>query len=298
MKNTVLLCIIILVAVITCSCGQESASPDSDYTGGGTATFGFITYTEPLVSSKNEGDDLNSLLYMQVHDAGNENASAYSIHFFKSNDVEQLEDAKHKFQNDDVEFEEFEIDGEPAIRYHLTEMSNSNGYFFFIEHQGECIEIQLEELSNASETSEEFKNEQKNVFDDLVSSIHVIGAEYSDENDSTKPIDDLTEDFTIEQKNAFNAGIDYLTTGSFSKEGLINQLTSEVEGYPIDVAKFAVEKIEDNDLVDWDEECEEAAQDYLETSSFSKQGLIDQLCSDAEGFTEEQAEKAVKKVYQ
>ena len=46
--------------------------------------------------------------------------------------------------------------------------------------------------------------------------------------------------------------------------------------------------------VDWMEQAAKAAQNYLDFSSFSKQGLIDQL--EFEGFTSEQAAYGVSAV--
>ena len=111
--------------------------------------------------------------------------------------------------------------------------------------------------------------------------------------------EDITADWTMEQKNAFEAGYSYIDLMSFSKQGLIEQLSSEYgDNYPQDVAEFAVQALEDNDMVDWDVECEEAAQDYLDNMSFSKQELIEQLSSEyGDQFTVEQAERAVEKVY-
>ena len=64
------------------------------------------------------------------------------------------------------------------------------------------------------------------------------------------------------------------------------------------MATFAVEQLETNGEVDWYEQAEKCAQEYLEYSEFSKQGLIDQLTSEyGEGFTYEEASAAVEKVY-
>ena len=102
-----------------------------------------------------------------------------------------------------------------------------------------------------------------------------------------------------EQQNAYKAGLSYLEFMSFSRQGLIDQLSSEYgDQYPLEVAEFAVNAIEEDGLVDWDAECEEAAESYLSFMTFSKQELIDQLCSDyGDQFTREQAERAVEKVY-
>jgi hypothetical protein len=50
--------------------------------------------------------------------------------------------------------------------------------------------------------------------------------------------------------------------------------------------------------VNWNDEAVEAAQDYLDTMSFSKDALIEQLTSSAgSGFTLAQAQYAVAQVY-
>lgn len=66
---------------------------------------------------------------------------------------------------------------------------------------------------------------------------------------------------------------------------LVGQL--EFEGYTHEEATFAA----DNCGADWNEQAAKCAQNYLEYSSFSRQGLIDQLVF--EGFTYEQAEYGV-----
>ena len=64
----------------------------------------------------------------------------------------------------------------------------------------------------------------------------------------------------------------------------------EYVGYETNDINFAV----DNVVVDWNEECYECAEQYLEIMSFSKQGLIDQL--EYEGYTNEQINYAINKV--
>ena len=110
---------------------------------------------------------------------------------------------------------------------------------------------------------------------------------------------DPTEDMTMEQKNAYKAAKSYLEFAGFSKQGLIDQLSSEYgDNYPVDVAEFAVNALEENGEVDWVEECKESAQSYLDFSSFSKEGLIEQLTSEyGDKYTQEEAEAAVEEVY-
>lgn len=110
---------------------------------------------------------------------------------------------------------------------------------------------------------------------------------------------EIGANWTAEQRNAYNAGKQYLAYSAFSKQGLIDQLSSEVaDNYPVDAAEFAVDQIERRGEVDWYEQAERAAREYLDYTSFSKQGLIDQLSSEyGSKFTQEQAEQAVENVY-
>ncbi|MGO1166271.1 MAG: Ltp family lipoprotein [Janibacter sp.] len=101
-------------------------------------------------------------------------------------------------------------------------------------------------------------------------------------------------EMTTEQENAIRAAENYLDFMPFSKQGLIDQLSSDAgDGYPQDVAEFAVDNIE----VDYNEQAKKAAKNYTDTMPFSKQGLIDQLSSDAgDGYTREQAEYGANQV--
>ncbi|HEX8205851.1 MAG TPA: Ltp family lipoprotein [Solirubrobacteraceae bacterium] len=102
-------------------------------------------------------------------------------------------------------------------------------------------------------------------------------------------------EMTSGQKNALEAGQNYIDFAGFSKKGLIQQLSSSAgDGYSKADATFAANHVD----VDWNEEAVEAAKNYLDTSSFSKQALIQQLTSSAgDKFTEAQARYAVEKVY-
>lgn len=97
---------------------------------------------------------------------------------------------------------------------------------------------------------------------------------------------------TFEQKNAVSSAIDYLNFRAFSRQGLIDQLSSEYgSGFSVEDATAAVNFLEDRGAVDWNEQAEKAAQEYLDYKSFSKNELIDQLSSEyGSQFTKEQAE--------
>jgi len=91
-----------------------------------------------------------------------------------------------------------------------------------------------------------------------------------------------------EVTNARRSAESYLDLTGFSRQGLIDQLSSDYgDQYPVEVATAAVDSLN----VDWNAEAVEAAESYLETSGFSHAGLVDQLSSEyGDQFTREQAE--------
>jgi len=90
-----------------------------------------------------------------------------------------------------------------------------------------------------------------------------------------------------ELANAERAAQDYLDMQGFSRQGLIDQLSSDYgDKFPVAIATAAVDAL----TVDWNQEAVEAAQGYVEMQGFSRQGLIDQLSSDyGDKFTVAQA---------
>jgi hypothetical protein len=92
---------------------------------------------------------------------------------------------------------------------------------------------------------------------------------------------------TAGQANAVESAENYLSFAPFSRQGLIEQLSSDAgDGYSVKDATFAVDHI----TVDWNEQAAKAAKNYLEMTAFSRQGLIEQLSSDAgDGYTKKQA---------
>ena len=89
------------------------------------------------------------------------------------------------------------------------------------------------------------------------------------------------------QENARRSAESYLDTMAFSRQGLIEQLSSEAgAGFSRADAIYAVDAVSP----DWNEQAAKAAQSYLDTMPFSRQGLIEQLSSEAgAGFTHAQA---------
>lgn len=96
---------------------------------------------------------------------------------------------------------------------------------------------------------------------------------------------------TLGQKNAIKSAQSYLSLTGFSRAGLAEQLTSEYgSGFDPADAEFALAYLEQNGLVDWNAEAAESAKSYLELTSFSREGLYEQLTSEyGSQFTPEQA---------
>ena len=98
---------------------------------------------------------------------------------------------------------------------------------------------------------------------------------------------------TNSQQQALRGAQQYLEFSAFSRQSLIDQLSSEYGSqFPIEDATWAADHVG----ADWNAEAAEAAADYLEFSSFSRAGLIDQLTSEyGSQFTQEQAEYGVSR---
>lgn len=96
---------------------------------------------------------------------------------------------------------------------------------------------------------------------------------------------------TMSQQNAVKEALSYLDSLAFSRQGLIDQLSSQYGSqFPRADAKFAVEVVEKYYSIDWNEQAVKAARSYLDSQSFSCQGLIDQLSSQyGSQFTREEA---------
>lgn len=99
---------------------------------------------------------------------------------------------------------------------------------------------------------------------------------------------------TLEQQNALQSAKQYLDMTGFSRQGLIEQLSSSAgSGYPKSVATWAA----DHAGADWNQEAVESAKSYLELTSFSRDGLYEQLTSSAgSGYTPSQANYALRQV--
>lgn len=99
--------------------------------------------------------------------------------------------------------------------------------------------------------------------------------------------------FTPAQDNAIAKAKSYLGFTGFSKQGLIKQL--EYDKFSTADATFAVEQIEATGGVNWNEQAVKKAKSYLSFTSFSKDGLINQL--EYDGFTPSQAQYGANVAY-
>lgn len=80
------------------------------------------------------------------------------------------------------------------------------------------------------------------------------------------------------QNNALRSAKQYLSMQGFSRNGLINQLSSSAgDGYAVSDATAAVDSLD----IDWNKEAARSAAQYLSMQGFSCKGLIQQLSSSA-----------------
>lgn len=95
------------------------------------------------------------------------------------------------------------------------------------------------------------------------------------------------ENLTAPQKNAVRSAEQYLNMSGFSRDGLIQQLSSGAgDGFSVADATAAVDSL----TVDWNENAVKSAKQYLDMSGFSCKGLIQQLSSSAgDKYTVDQA---------
>jgi hypothetical protein len=94
------------------------------------------------------------------------------------------------------------------------------------------------------------------------------------------------------QKNAVRSAKQYLSVQGFSRNGIINQLSSEYgDGYSVKDATAAVGSLK----INWNKQAARSAQNYLKLMGFSCKGLINQLSSSAgDGYTTKQATYGAK----
>ena len=92
------------------------------------------------------------------------------------------------------------------------------------------------------------------------------------------PTEPVGESLTRPQLNAVRSAENYLNFTGFSRDGLIQQLSSSAgDGYDVADATVAVDSLN----VDWNEQAVRSAKQYLELTGFSCSGLVEQLSSSA-----------------
>ena len=100
----------------------------------------------------------------------------------------------------------------------------------------------------------------------------------------------LGKEPTTEQKNALKKAKSYARLMHMSKARIYRQLTSQYgEAFDEDAAQYAIDNIE----CDWKENALETAKSYRNTLGMSKDRIYNQLISNAEQFTEEEAQYAI-----
>ena len=95
------------------------------------------------------------------------------------------------------------------------------------------------------------------------------------------------QSLTGPQKNAVRSANNYLNMTGFSRDGLIDQLSSPYgDGYSVADATAAVDSLS----ADWNRHAVRSARNYLSMMGFSCSGLIEQLSSSyGDKYTRDQA---------
>ena len=128
---------------------------------------------------------------------------------------------------------------------------------------------------------------------DQLSSLH--GSGFSVE-EATEAVDMLEQDGLVDwNEEAIKYAKRYIDLKPFSRQGLLRQLSSKYGAqFTDEQSEVAVAYLEENDLVDWNEEAIEAAENYLSVYAFSRQELYGQLTSAyGSAFTVEEAKNAL-----
>lgn len=101
------------------------------------------------------------------------------------------------------------------------------------------------------------------------------------------------DSLTSPQKNAVRSAQQYISIQGFSRDGLIEQLSSDYgDGYSVSDAAVAVDSMH----IDWSEQAVRSAEQYLTIQGFSCKGLIEQLSSGyGDKYTQSQATYGAKK---
>lgn len=108
-----------------------------------------------------------------------------------------------------------------------------------------------------------------------------------------------TEAASDDQNAAYEMAKGMLEAAPFSRQGMLDFLSSESGGYSQEAAEAAVSMMEENGEVDWFAEAERAASDYKDMMMVTKEEVLEQLSSEnGDQFTLEEATAAVEKVFE
>lgn len=110
---------------------------------------------------------------------------------------------------------------------------------------------------------------------------------------SAQPVAAASKGLTGPRGNAVRSAKQYLSLQGFSREGLIQQLSSSYgDDYVVADATAAVDSLN----IDWNDQAVRSAQQYLTMQGFSCNGLIEQLSSSAgDKYTKSQATYGARK---
>ena len=108
-------------------------------------------------------------------------------------------------------------------------------------------------------------------------------------------VPELTEEQQIE--NAYEIAKECLNTEDtiYSRQALIDELRSKHD-YTLAISEEAVDKLEENEEVDWYLQAERAGMIYIEREPLSEEGLVDKLAQD-DGFDLAEAYEAAYQLW-
>lgn len=138
----------------------------------------------------------------------------------------------------------------------------------------------------------------------LVLALSGCGGTSTDTDDGGQRADGAAEVQTEvdadDQNSAYETAKGMLSAAPFSRQGMIDYLSSEAGGgYTEETAEAAIKMMEDQGEVDWFAEAEKAAKDYKDMMLVTKEEVLEQLSSESgDQFTMEEAEAAVEKVFE
>jgi hypothetical protein len=136
---------------------------------------------------------------------------------------------------------------------------------------------EADRLSLANTTIETAPDASRNLTEAAVEMNSLEAAPAAPAMEEAAEEEDVGPRLTAAQMNARRSAQQYLDMAGFSREGLIQQLSSEYgSGYSREDAEAAVDSMD----VDWNENAARSARQYLEMTGFSCSKLTEQLSSE------------------